>query len=184
MTDSPRPPEPAPCQGVDNWCHTHNCNVWACPVPAPTPEPGSQEATHRCKVCGAHWRLNKPWKEQPEGSWSLVYPFEAGTCCDNMAMGDQIEPLPASEADCWCGGNHGPIASNVKPPSGRAVSGEPEGEVPMTTTERIEAAINLLYERAVAMHESIERGDGATGWQDAKVRNILESLVRGEVRRG
>ena len=54
----------------------------------------------------------------------------------------------------------------------------------VTTQERIEAAMNLLYERAVAMHESIERGDGATGWQDAKVRNILESLVRGEVMRG
>jgi hypothetical protein len=49
-------------------------------------------ATHRCKVCGALWRLNDPTEVQPEGSWSLA--SEAcGRCCDNVAMGDQIEPI-------------------------------------------------------------------------------------------
>lgn len=56
--------------------------------PAPAPE-----ATHRCKICHARWRLNPPTKEQPEGSWSLVYPSRAYICCDNVAMGDQIEEL-------------------------------------------------------------------------------------------
>lgn len=50
-------------------------------------------ATHRCKLCGASWRLNPPTKVQPEGSWSLVSK-SCGKCCDNVAMGEQIERLP------------------------------------------------------------------------------------------
>jgi hypothetical protein len=56
-----------------------------------TPAP---EATHRCKVCDARWRLNPPTKVQPDGSWSLVSSFAGPKCCDNKAMGDQIEALP------------------------------------------------------------------------------------------
>jgi len=45
--------------------------------------------THRCKVCGAYWM---EWS----GSWSLVS-RQCGQCCDNVAMGDQIEPLVISD---------------------------------------------------------------------------------------
>lgn len=51
--------------------------------------------THRCKVCGCKWIL---WPagtmNQPEAWWSLGTNEKPGPCCDNMAMGDQIEPLP------------------------------------------------------------------------------------------
>jgi len=49
--------------------------------------------THRCKVCGAYWKL---WEKCPdtllENTWNLVSPT-CGPCCDNAVMGDQIEPL-------------------------------------------------------------------------------------------
>jgi hypothetical protein len=72
-------------------------------------------ATHRCKVCRALWRLNGPDLSQPkgsplrrDGSWTCVtpqpwktfpghlggQPSPCGPCCDNVAMGDQIEALP------------------------------------------------------------------------------------------
>ena len=42
--------------------------------------------THHCKVCGALWiRFTD--------SWSL-FSRRCGPCCDNAAMGDQIERLP------------------------------------------------------------------------------------------
>jgi hypothetical protein len=63
----------------------------------------SEDATHRCKVCGALWRLCKgepdKYRDLPadyplsHDSWSLVSPT-CGKCCDNVAMGDQIEYLP------------------------------------------------------------------------------------------
>jgi hypothetical protein len=46
--------------------------------------------THRCRVCGALWWLGEM---PPIGlAWSLRSP-KCGPCCDNVAMGDQIEPL-------------------------------------------------------------------------------------------
>lgn len=45
--------------------------------------------THRCKLCGALWI---DWGD----SWSL-FSRHCGQCCDNVAMGDQIEPLPNAE---------------------------------------------------------------------------------------
>lgn len=51
-------------------------------------------ATHRCKVCGALWRRCEPG-ETPgiDGvRWSLASE-KCGKCCDNVPMGDQIEPL-------------------------------------------------------------------------------------------
>jgi hypothetical protein len=45
-----------------------------------------QTATHKCKVCGARWR------QFTDKSWSLCSD-KAGPCCDNVAMGDQIEPI-------------------------------------------------------------------------------------------
>lgn len=54
-----------------------------------------ESPTHRCKVCGALWKLWEPGEALPgdEGSWSLVF-GKAGKCCDNVEMGDQIERLP------------------------------------------------------------------------------------------
>jgi hypothetical protein len=49
---------------------------------------------HRCKICGALWRLNPPSSVQPDGSWTLVSE-KCGKCCDNVEMGSQIEPVPA-----------------------------------------------------------------------------------------
>lgn len=50
--------------------------------------------THRCKVCGALWWcgvIDNGVERFP--SWSLRSP-SCGPCCDNVAMGTQIEPLP------------------------------------------------------------------------------------------
>jgi hypothetical protein len=47
--------------------------------------------THRCKRCGALW-ISRP------DSWSL-FSRHCGPCCDNAAMGDQIEPLPFTSAN-------------------------------------------------------------------------------------
>lgn len=67
-----------------------------------SPEADEFHPTHRCKICGALWRLNPPSYPNhcgPEGcrvcreeSWSLTSPT-CEKCCDNAAMGDQIEPL-------------------------------------------------------------------------------------------
>jgi hypothetical protein len=47
---------------------------------------------HRCKVCGTRWLL---WPEAIHGGgWNLLDQYQRpGSCCDNVAMGDQIEPL-------------------------------------------------------------------------------------------
>lgn len=42
--------------------------------------------THRCKVCSALWIRFPDY-------WSL-FSRQCGQCCDNVAMGDQIEALP------------------------------------------------------------------------------------------
>jgi hypothetical protein len=47
--------------------------------------------THRCKVCGCLWILWQFKTEPP--SWSLGTNEKCGPCCDNVAMGDQIETL-------------------------------------------------------------------------------------------
>lgn len=62
-------------------------------------------ATHRCKICKALWRLNPPdpnalpGSPLTEESWSVTTPDIMGKCCDNVAMGDQIEPL---DRECSC----------------------------------------------------------------------------------
>lgn len=60
------------------------------PKPIDTTEVSGRTPTHRCKVCGALWIL------YPD-SWSLCS-RECGQCCDNVAMGNQIEQLPNGEA--------------------------------------------------------------------------------------
>ena len=47
--------------------------------------------THRCKVCGCLWILWQ-FKHEP-ACWSLGTNEICGPCCDNVAMGDQIEKL-------------------------------------------------------------------------------------------
>lgn len=42
--------------------------------------------------------------------------------------------------------------------------------------DQVEAASSELYGIAVAMHESIRDGKGATGWDDARVTTILRRL--------
>lgn len=50
--------------------------------------------THRCKICGCKWIL---WPAGTHGHtdpwWSLGTNEKCGPCCDNVAMGDQIETL-------------------------------------------------------------------------------------------
>lgn len=49
--------------------------------------------SHRCKTCGALWRFYRAGEGGlPVDSWNLRS-AEAGPCCDNVPMGDQIEPL-------------------------------------------------------------------------------------------
>lgn len=47
--------------------------------------------THRCKVCGCLWILWQ-FKNEP-AMWSLGTNEKCGPCCDNVAMGEQIETL-------------------------------------------------------------------------------------------
>lgn len=55
--------------------------------------------THRCKVCGCLWILYpaNAWapKDNPGRNawWSLGTNEKCGPCCDNVAMGEQIETL-------------------------------------------------------------------------------------------
>jgi len=50
--------------------------------------------SHKCKICGAYWRLwlkeEVPYSEND--SWSLLS-TSCGSCCDNVPMRGQIEPL-------------------------------------------------------------------------------------------
>ena len=50
----------------------------------------SNVPTHRCTVCSALWTL---WADG-HGGWSLAS-ADCGECCDNVAMGRQIEQLSA-----------------------------------------------------------------------------------------
>jgi hypothetical protein len=59
---------------------------------------------HRCKVCGTAWLL---WPDAIHGGgWNLLDKYQRpGACCDNEAMGDQIEhlrdiPLAAAPVPC------------------------------------------------------------------------------------
>ncbi len=47
---------------------------------------------HRCKICGTRWLL---WPDAVHGGgWNLLDMYQRpGSCCDNVAMGDQIEHL-------------------------------------------------------------------------------------------
>jgi hypothetical protein len=60
--------------------------------------------SHRCKVCGALW-IQWPMDDPiTPGCWTLYPGQTCGKCCDNVAMGEQIEkleedtrpPLPAT----------------------------------------------------------------------------------------
>ncbi len=74
---------------------------------------GEGRAMHRCKACGCLWRLNAPTAAQPDGSWSLWDGHQKpGKCCNNVAMGGQIErvchaestaapPAPACAPTLW-----------------------------------------------------------------------------------
>lgn len=46
-----------------------------------------QIPTHYCTICLAKWRKHE------NNTWSLC-DKESGTCCNNVAMGEQIKPLP------------------------------------------------------------------------------------------
>lgn len=67
----------------------------------PTAAPSTDERipTHRCKVCGAFWILYPANAWAPESNpgrnawWSLGTNQQCGPCCDNVAMGEQIESL-------------------------------------------------------------------------------------------
>lgn len=69
------------------------------PGTKPTVTTEERIPTHRCKVCGCLWILYpaNPWapKDNPgyNGWWSLGTNEVCGPCCDNVAMGDQIETL-------------------------------------------------------------------------------------------
>lgn len=54
--------------------------------------PDGRLELHRCKVCGTRWLL---WPDAIHGGgWNLLDKYSRpGGCCDNVAMGDQIEHL-------------------------------------------------------------------------------------------
>lgn len=66
------------------------------PIPGYCPTHGKQDELrlelHRCKVCGTRWLL---WPDAIHGGgWNLLDKYQRpGSCCDNAALGDQIEHL-------------------------------------------------------------------------------------------
>ncbi len=99
------PEQQAWAQGVVNRLKT---------APAEVDEAARQRAqaataTHRCKVCGALWKLHPADPQYPPGhplsskTWSCVAPgprrnwgSPCGKCCDMAPMGEQIEALSSS----------------------------------------------------------------------------------------
>jgi hypothetical protein len=67
-----------------------------CRDPGTSQTPARPDPTHRCKVCGALW-IKLP--ATPLGGWSL-WSKRAGPCCDNVEMGEQIEPLTSFKRNC------------------------------------------------------------------------------------
>lgn len=72
---------------------------------------GAMLKLYRCKACGTRWLL---WPDEIHGGgWNLLdHQQRPGACCDNVAMGEQIEhlrdiPLAAAPsvapppAPCW-----------------------------------------------------------------------------------
>lgn len=53
---------------------------------------GAMLKLYRCKACGTRWLL---WPDEIHGGgWNLLdHQQRPGTCCDNVAMGEQIEHL-------------------------------------------------------------------------------------------
>jgi hypothetical protein len=84
--------------------------------PAATPHQRRPDPTHRCNVCGALWILNPP-SEVQRGSWSL-WSKACGKCCDNVAMGEQIEPITEFHRLCDPG-PWGEFAECLHSPTGR-----------------------------------------------------------------
>lgn len=70
-------------------CNCHSGFIFdkdhVCPDPAVL-------SLHRCKICGTRWLL---WPDAVHGGgWNLLDRYsKPGGCCDNVAMGDQIEHL-------------------------------------------------------------------------------------------
>lgn len=52
--------------------------------------------THKCRVCGALWRVNLERDTAESETWQLCSP-ESGKCCDNTYMGEQIVPATAED---------------------------------------------------------------------------------------
>lgn len=59
---------------------------------AETAQPVRTLELHRCRGCGTRWLL---WPDAIHGGgWNLLDKWQRpGSCCDNVAMGDQIEHL-------------------------------------------------------------------------------------------
>lgn len=56
--------------------------------------------SHKCKVCGALWRLWQPEEMPGAGGYTWGLRSNAcGQCCDNVAMGEQIAPLTWKDAE-------------------------------------------------------------------------------------
>ncbi len=81
--------------------------------------PGA-EPTHRCNVCGAYWRK---WDIGGQTSWNLNS-RGCGECCDNVAMGDQIEAL-ASPAKVGGDARELPVLPHPTVFAGLTVTNEP-----------------------------------------------------------
>lgn len=85
---------------MDRTCGQCGQSIAACTCTVRT---SADPPTHRCKICGALWRLNPADPKYPaphpfsQPSWTWVRardsPEHLGKCCDNVAMGDQIERL-------------------------------------------------------------------------------------------
>lgn len=64
---------------------------------APSANAVARTPTHRCKVCGCkwiYWQAGTPNGGTDGAWWSLGTNETPAKCCDNVAMGDQIELMP------------------------------------------------------------------------------------------
>lgn len=81
---------------------------------------------------------------------------------------------------CTCGWQANCFSWNA-----HAAKARKRGEIVETgepPSAAIEATMSALYSVAVAMHESINAGRGATGWSEAGVREILQTFRADAVR--
>ena len=56
--------------------------------------------THKCRVCGALWRVNLQRDTAEDEYWNLCSE-SCHPCCDNAAIGEQLVPMTVDDLEAW-----------------------------------------------------------------------------------